>query len=53
MSHLWKNKTIRDNVIENKFQRFDEKEGKTVWRAIMFPSHGETDCTVEKKALSE
>ena len=39
--------------MEDLFQCFDEKEGKTFWRAMMVPSHAETDCTVGKKYLSE
>ena len=48
MSHLWKKKTLWDNVMEDLFEYFDEKEGKTVWRATMVLSHGETTCTVRK-----
>ena len=35
--------------MEDIFQYFDEKEGKTVWRSTMVPSHGETACTIGKK----
>ena len=53
MSHLWKNKTLLENVMENQFQCFDEKEWKTVWRAMMVPYHGEINCTIRKQSLSE
>ena len=41
----------KDNMIKFHgipISMFDEKEGKTVWREILVPYHGEISCTVGK-----